>query len=460
MKKKITMKKKLTIVMTLCLALCAVAGCSGNGGSTESTTTTATETTTTTAATEAETTAEVSAAASGTTTTPEEYNPYYTGEKLLYEGDGVKISSTGFTTVEEYDDSKVLGLAIENSTGKDITVQAKLLSINGIMVNPYHLTIASDGYVNMGGEFTVPAENDTDRRFLHLTSDLVVSERISEISEVSFFFEIIIGEDWENAIDTGRVTVNDPDADHSQEYDDAGDVAYEKDGVKIILQGTGYDESFWGPTVKVCAYNGSDKAARIVPSKCVLDGEEHESYGTMEIAPGCYYFENMLFDGASEMPPISTVTMNFDIYEYDPWEEGTLLDSTEPFTAEYEPIHIKTEEEKAAEIAEAKGWWTREGDFSDGVNKLSITFLSVEDHWDENAWYANGVFGNNPYWGGNVQLTEEGLAGTVETVTVGEDQTSYESGDPIEVKLTEDGESGVLLTLGTGEEYHLVPVTD
>ena len=70
------------------------------------------------------------------------------------------------------------------------------------------------------------------------------------------------------------------------------------------------------------------------------------------------------------------------------------------------------------------------------------------------------MFGSNPYWGGNVQLTDEGLVGTVETTIVGEDWTSYESGDPIEVKLTEDGESGVLLTLGTGEEYHLVPVTE
>ena len=50
------MKKKITLIMALCIALCGIAGCSGNGGSAESTTTTAAETTTTTtAATEAET---------------------------------------------------------------------------------------------------------------------------------------------------------------------------------------------------------------------------------------------------------------------------------------------------------------------------------------------------------------------------------------------------------------------
>lgn len=36
----------------------------------------------------------------------------------------------------------------------------------------------------------------------------------------------------------------------------------------------------------------------------------------------------------------------------------------------------------------------------------------------------------------------------------------YIEGDPIDVKVTEDGEDGILLTLGTGEEYHLVPVTE
>lgn len=59
-----------------------------------------------------------------------------------------------------------------------------------------------------------------------------------------------------------------------------------------------------------------------------------------------------------------------------------------------------------------------------------------------------------------MQLTDKGLVGTVETTIVGEDWTSYEYGAPIEVKITEDGEDGILLTLGTGEEYHLAPVTE
>lgn len=45
---------------------------------------------------------------------------------------------------------------------------------------------------------------------------------------------------------------------------------------------------------------------------------------------------------------------------------------------------------------------------------------------------------------------------TVSVSVMGE----YIDGEPIDVKITEDGESGILLTLGTGEEYHLVPVTD
>ena len=59
-----------------------------------------------------------------------------------------------------------------------------------------------------------------------------------------------------------------------------------------------------------------------------------------------------------------------------------------------------------------------------------------------------------------MQLTDDGLEGTVDTVTVSEDRTSHESGDPIDIKIIEDGDDGILLTLGTGEEYHLVPVTD
>ena len=440
------MKKKITLIMALCIALCGLAGCSGSNTA-ESTTTIAAETTTTTAATEAETT---------TTTAAEtkEEAPAVEGT-VLYDANDIKIISTGFETADEYDESKVLGLAIENNTGKELMVREQLGSINGIMVHLYPLTISSDGYVNMGGDFTVPAENDTDRRYLHLMSENVVRERIPEISEVAVSFEIVIGDDWENVIYTDIVSVKDPDSDYVQEYDDTGDVAYDKDGIKIVLQGTDYDESFWGPSVNVCAYNGSDKTVRIRSSQCILDGEEHDAYSTMDIVPGCYYFENMLFDGVSEMPPISTVTMSFDIYEYDPWEEGTLLDSSESFMAEYEPIHIKTEEEKAAEAAEAKGWWTREGDFYNEETHTGVTISFIAS--DENTWSLSGHFEGETYWGGDAELTDEGLSGTMETMSISVFGENIE-GDPIEVKITEDGDDGILLTLGTGEEYHLVPV--
>ncbi|MBP3856255.1 MAG: hypothetical protein IK990_11670 [Ruminiclostridium sp.] len=77
--------------MVLCIAICAVAGCSGSSNNVESTTTTAAETTTTTttAATEAETTA-------ATTETNEEA-PAVEGT-VIYDANDIMITATEFTT--------------------------------------------------------------------------------------------------------------------------------------------------------------------------------------------------------------------------------------------------------------------------------------------------------------------------------------------------------------------------
>ena len=462
-RKELGMKKKISLIIAFCAALCAFAGCGGN-------TAQQTDASSGTSASSESTAAQTSAASqtsaetqvtTGTTTEEAAATPDYT-ENVLYEGNGVKIVTAGFCTLDDYDGGPGIVLNFENNTGKALSVHTLLTSINGWMIDPYALTIDETGYINMGGEYSIPASGDTNRYYLHLGSSPFFNVTVPEITDVSFLFEIIIGDDWENAIHTERVTVHNPNAsaDKLQAYNDSGTVAYDKDGIKIVLQEAGYDTDYWGPTLDLYASNDSDKPVRIRIPHSVLNGEEHDAYGDAEIAPGCRIRETVMFDGVQEMAPLGTATLTFDIYEYDPSGEGTLLDTSEPCTAEYEPVHIKTQEEIAAETAAAKGWWTRSGNFTDGTDSLTLTFMSVEDNWGSNGWFANGVFGTNHYWGGDMELTDEGLTGTVQSAFVNADMASSEDGDPFTVTITEEGENGVLLTLGTGEQYHFTPAAE
>ncbi len=107
-----------------------------------------------------------------------------------------------------------------------------------------------------------------------------------------------------------------------------------------------------------------------------------------------------------------------------------------------------------------KGWWTREGIFYDGVNLVTISFRSTDDGYEESTWFASGVFGDDRFWSGKAELTEEGLAGTVETGTADESFLSEESRGTAQVMIYEEGEYSIMLLYGNGEEYHLTLLTE
>ncbi len=453
----ISMKKKITLAIALCAALCSFAGC--NSGTPAATTgSSAAESAAPASETPAATETNETAAASAEQTPAPAEN---TDPDVIYEADGVKIKSTGFRNCAEYDDGPMLGLEITNNTGKALTIYSRGTSLNGWMVNADLITIKEDGYLNVGGNFEVPAENDTNTYGIYIGNFILDELGMSEIVDLNLSLEVIVGEDWENAVTTDMVTITNPDASGEiPSFDESGDVAYDKDGIKIVLRGANYDTSYWGPTVYLYAHNGTDKNITIRIPKSSLNGEEHTAYGDMDIAPGMRMKEEVMFENAASVAPLGKVTMTFEIYENSGTGEPKLLDTSGEFTAEYEPIEIKTEAQTAEEAEAARGWWKREGTFKDADNNtLTLTFMSTAENWSTNNWYANGSFGANYYWGGNVQIGDDGLSGTADTSLLNDDGT-FSEGNPIDVKIAEDGADGVKLTLGTGEEYHFTPAAE
>ena len=111
------------------------------------------------------------------------------------------------------------------------------------------------------------------------------------------------------------------------------------------------------------------------------------------------------------------------------------------------------------DISAIKGWWTREGNFSDEETVLAVMFMSTEDDWEENKWYIYGYFKSGTLFGADVVITDEGLSGTAEFGEFKEDGT-YEITETTDVKITEEGDDGVLMVFGNGEEHHLTTLTD
>jgi len=456
------MKKKIALITALCVSICAAAGCSGSSNA---------ESTAATAAAAAETTTTAAPAAETTTTaaTTKEEAPAAEGT-VIYDANDIRITATEFTTSKEYDNEPALALDIVNKTGKELTLYKLPVSVGGWMSDLYCLTINEDGYVNMDGTFTIPAGNDTNKYYMHVGNYLLENYGLTGIPDIELGFEIYAGES-ETPFVTDLVDIVNPDyTGGTPVYDESGEVMYDKNGVKIIMQGETYDTDYWGPQIKLYASNTSDKTVYIRIAEAALDGNAFDAYGDTIIAPGKHMSEEVAFafidnfeKSMTEVEPASEITMKFDIYEYAVGSDNVLLDSPEAVTVTYDASTVEKtsafsggygeEQLSEEELAELKGWWTREGTYTDNDTvTVTVTFVT----WDGNVWFVNGNFGGSRYWGGNAELTEEGLSGTMPSVFL-ESADTYTEGDPIEVKVTEDGENGILLTLGTGEEYHLSP---
>lgn len=343
------MKKKITSTLALCIALCAAAGCAGNNAAT----TTAAAETASTAATAASEEAVTTAAEAEATTVVSEA-PAAEGT-VIYDANDIKITAAGFSASTDYSDEKLLDLNIVNNTGKPLDIYPRLCSMAGWMLDASTLTTSADGMIEMGSSFNVPAGNDTGKYALCVAENRLEEYGLTDIPNLEFMLDITVqvSDEEYRSLYSELVNINNPGYDISAPDEDAsGEVMYDKDGVKILMQGEIYDKSFWGPQVKLYAFNGTDKPLFIRIPETLLDGTEYEAYGDMEIAPGRQLretaafgftgdFEENMGRSMTEVPPVSEIEMTFDIYEYDAGGDNRLITTSGPCKVTVAPDSVE-----------------------------------------------------------------------------------------------------------------------
>lgn len=336
------MKKKILVLAALGMGLLSLAGCGLKKDKEE--TTEKTETVTEAQEAGGETTEAVTQEQAQEAADVPAIDPV-----TVYDANNIKITATGVYNCKEYSDEPVLGLEITNKTGKLLNINSLESSVNGWMFMLEPITITADGQINVGGYLEVPADNDTNKYGLYISSGMLSEYGITQATDLEFALQILVGEESEEEYFSERAVVKYPEAVEGT-FDDAGTVAYDKDGVKLVIQNAEYDTDFWGPSLKVYAYNSGDKTVDIVISKAELNGKTYECFSDLVVSPGKHISESLLFDGASEEEPLGKATVTFEIHEFDPYGEGALIATSDPCTVEYDPAEYveSTEEAEAA----------------------------------------------------------------------------------------------------------------
>lgn len=230
-------------------------------------------------------------------------------EQVILDEQGVKI------TAKSLDKSGIMGpaikLLIENESGQDITVQARDVSVNGYMVD----TVFSADVVN--GK----KSNDT----LTFSSSDLKSAGIDTIADMEFSFHVFDTGTWDGILDSDLIQIKTAAADsYEYKFDDSGEVAYEGNGVKVVIKGLNEKDSIFGPGVVVYISNESDNAITVQSRDVSVNGFMLDPIFSADVAAGKHAIDSITFMSnqlqENEIENIEDIELSFHIYDAKSWD--------------------------------------------------------------------------------------------------------------------------------------------
>lgn len=241
-------------------------------------------------------------------------------ETLLVDESGIKITAKSLSNDGLF--GPELKLLIENESGKNLTVQSRNTSVNGYMIEPMLSTDVATG----------KKANDT---LVFSSSDLETCG-ITTIADMEFSFHIFTTDDWETYLDTDPIQLNtSAAATYEYTYDDSGDIAYEKDGIKIVVKGLSQDELL-GPSIVVYIENTGKKNITVQTREVSINGYMVEPIFSCDVVVGKHAVDTITFLDSeleeNEITEIETVDLTFHIFDADSW---TTITDTKPITIDF-----------------------------------------------------------------------------------------------------------------------------
>lgn len=235
-------------------------------------------------------------------------------ETVLVDESGVKITANGLEVGGIF--GPEVKLLIENNSGKDLTFQCRNSSVNGYMVE----TMMSVDVVN--GK----KANDS---LTFVSSDLKTCG-ISEIADMEFSFHVFDSESWEDYLNTDKIQLRTSIAESFEYiYDDSGNIAYEGNGVKIVIKGLAEDESLFGPSIVTYIENTGDKDITVQTRDVSVNGFMVDATFSCDVTTGKRAVDTITFMESSleenGITSIDDVELSFHVFDSNSWE--TVVDT-------------------------------------------------------------------------------------------------------------------------------------
>ena len=238
-------------------------------------------------------------------------------ETVIYDANDIVVTAKSIS----YDEwmGPELSVLIENNSSQNITVQTRNTSINGLMVDPFFSADVASG-------------KKANEAITFMSSELELAG-ITAIQTIETQLHIFNTDSWDDVHNSDVIVITTDITEYSQKFDDAGIVAYDEGGIKIVAKKLNSSDSFWGADLYLYIENNSDANVTIQVRDCSIDGFMVDPIFSNEIVQGKKAFDSITFMESdltdNEITDITSIELSFHLFDTDSWD--TIKD-TDPIT--------------------------------------------------------------------------------------------------------------------------------
>ena len=230
-------------------------------------------------------------------------------EQIIYDENDIKVTAKA---LEESLLGTGITVLVENNSSRNITVQTRKSSINGLMIE----TLFS---------CDVAAGKKANDSIIFYDYELEISG-IETIKDMEFSLHIFDTDSWEDIADSDMIVLTTSvDDSFVQEYNTEGLVAYEDEIYKVVVQKLDSDDSFWGSDIFVYIENNGDKNITVQTRDVSINGFMLDPLFSCDIMAGkkaystISFFESDLEDNG--IADITELEVKFHIFNSDTWND-------------------------------------------------------------------------------------------------------------------------------------------
>ena len=258
-------------------------------------------------------------------------------EQVVYDAEGVRITATGLRIVRY---APVLTLRIENASGRPLAFDLPESALNGWMWDASLCRyVDNDGDPDDDeyyeeGEVTV-ADGETLECGLGYTNEYFYEPcGIAGFGEFGFVLRACDPESGDTLFVTPVIEVaTSLGADYPGLYADTGTLAYEDNGLRIVIVGLNVDEFSTG--VQIYINNSADIPVLVSAEHCAVNGVETEAWFGAQVSPGRQCLSIMGFDDGITQIDRLAVAFRVEAYTGEYTEEPDVIGVSDVVEVEF-----------------------------------------------------------------------------------------------------------------------------